>query len=59
MVSFSEQAMAAYDLLVNKQHGVESETLWEVSSSVAGNGDKLNCRREETDIPPSMGSPAW
>ena len=52
MVSFSEQAVAAYDLLVNKQHGVESETLREVSSSVAGNGDQLSCSAEETYNPP-------
>ena len=52
MVSFSEQALAAYDLLVNKHHGVESETLREVSSSVAGNGDQLSCSAEEMYSPP-------
>ena len=52
MVSFSEQALAAYDLLVNKHHGVESEILREVSSSVAGNGDQLSCSAEETYSPP-------
>ena len=48
MISFSDQAVAAYDLLVNKRHEHESETLWKVSSSVTGIGDKLNCSAEET-----------
>ena len=37
--------MAAYDLLVNKRHGVEYETLWEVLSNVAGNGDKTRNKK--------------
>ena len=45
MVSFSEQAVAAYDLLVNKQHGVESNTVRGASSS-------FNSGAEETYSPP-------
>ena len=47
MVTFSEQALAAYDLLVNKGHDFESE-----KSSVGVNGDTLNYSPEETYSPP-------
>ena len=47
MDTFSEQALAAYDLLVNKGPGFESE-----KSSVGGNGGTLNYCPEETYSPP-------
>jgi len=54
MVTFSEEAVAAYDMLVNKRHGVESKMTWEASSSFTGNGDKWNSTSsaEETYSPP-------
>ena len=52
MVTFSEDALAAYDLLVNKRHGVEYETMWEASSGVVDNGEKWNSSGEETYNPP-------
>ena len=52
MVTFSEEAVAAYDLLVNKQHGVESNTARGASSSFNGTGDKWNSGAEETYSPP-------
>ena len=53
MVSFSEDAVAAYDLLVNKRHGVESQTMWEAWPGVVKNGEKWNCSAgEETYNPP-------
>ena len=57
LIKFTEQS-SADDLLYAGEL-----TTWDwiqnVVACFAGNGDKLNCRREETDIPPSMGSPAW
>ena len=44
--------MAAYDLLVNKRHRVEPQTMWEASPGVVKNGEKWNCSGEETYSPP-------
>ena len=54
MVRFSEEAVAAYELLVNKRQ--ESNTAWGASSGdlpgVFGSGDKWNSGGEETYSPP-------